>query len=131
MAGSFDLTVVSPPGDGITSLRFHGEDALLASSWDGTVRAWAVDADAGTSVATRVFETSAPVLDACFAEGGTAACSGGLAAAVSRHDLATGETAVIGAHDDAVKCGTLTTQDDCSQESTCKWASASSTCLPS
>ena len=104
MAGSFDLTVVSPPGDGITSLRFHGEDALLASSWDGTVRAWAVDADAGTSVATRVFETSAPVLDACFAEGGTAACSGGLAAAVSRHDLATGETAVIGAHDDAVKC---------------------------
>ena len=33
--------------------------------------------------------------------------------------------------DDAVTCGTLTTQDDCSQESTCKWASASSTCLPS
>ena len=31
----------------------------------------------------------------------------------------------------AVTCGTLTTQDDCSQESTCKWASASSTCLPS
>ena len=27
--------------------------------------------------------------------------------------------------------GTLTTQDDCSQESTCKWSTASSACLPS
>ena len=34
MAGSFDLTVVPPPGDGIPSLRFHGEDALPAYAID-------------------------------------------------------------------------------------------------
>ena len=104
MAGSFDLTVVSPPGDGITSLRFHGEDALLASSWGRHRPRVGGGRGRGDERRDARFRTSAPVLDACFAEGGTAACSGGLAAAVSRHDLATGETAVIGAHDDAVKC---------------------------
>ena len=55
--------------------------------------------------ARRTPQAPGPVLDACFAEAGsTSVVSGGLAKAVTRHDLIAGAEDTVGAHDGAVKC---------------------------
>jgi len=103
---SLGVEVNDPPTDGISSLSFGKySGALLATSWDGTVRVYDVDPESGASSLRHRFDTDVPVLSGCFANADdSAVVSGGLSAAVTYHDLATGKSSVVGTHDDAVRC---------------------------
>ncbi|KAL2649628.1 hypothetical protein R1flu_017756 [Riccia fluitans] len=90
----------SPPGDGISNLRFSNHsDHLLVSSWDNKVRLY----DASSNVLKGSFAQRGPVLDCCFhddASGFTA----GADRTVRRYDFSTGREDILGTHDSPVKC---------------------------
>ncbi|KAL4419466.1 hypothetical protein ABPG77_008268 [Micractinium sp. CCAP 211/92] len=98
--GLLGRELLDPPRDGITSLQFFADTALLlASSWDGTARVY--DVAAGTLQGT--FAHGAPVLDAAFENEGLI-YTGGLGGAVKRYDFFAGQEASLGTHDAPVKC---------------------------
>ena len=102
---SLGIQIDDPPTDGISSISFaKTSDALLVTSWDGTVRVYDVDPDGRSTLRCR-FDTNAPVLDACFCgENDDAVVSCGLSKAVMYHDLDTQVTSVVGTHSDTVRC---------------------------
>lgn len=92
--------LLSPPSDGITSLRFCGDgDLLLASAWDGTVRLY----DPVHNVPRHTSNHGAPVLDATFESEGVI-YSAGLDHKVKRYGIVAGNESVLGQHDAPVKC---------------------------
>ena len=107
MAG-LGIPVTDPPGDGITSLSFaKSRDALLVTSWDGTVTVHDVAGDGSSNMACR-FETTAPVLDACFVgQHELAVVSAGLSKALTYHCITSGISSVVGTHAETVRCVAL------------------------
>lgn len=95
----------SPPEDGVTSVRFGARsDVLAVSSWDCTLRLY----DAARMETGRVVEGDAPLLACCFADADdravvTAAVDG----AVRSVDVATGQSSLLGRHEDGAKCAAL------------------------
>ena len=101
-----ETPLADPPTDGITALRFSPDGAaLLASSWDATLRLYDLKANA---LRMPPLALPCPLLDCDFVGGdGTTAASGGLDGAVRLHDLSASVTSppkVLGSHESAVRC---------------------------
>ncbi|PON43616.1 WD repeat containing protein [Parasponia andersonii] len=90
------LTFGAPIRDAISSIQFAPQsDNLLVSSWDSCLRLY----DVGSSVLRLEAQSEASLLDCCFENEFTAftAASDG---SIRRYDLHTGNSEVIGNHDD-------------------------------
>ena len=63
-----DLTLTSPPEDGISDVKFSSQsDHLAVSSWDKKVRIYEVKDD-GSSQGVAMFEHEGPVLGCCWSK---------------------------------------------------------------
>lgn len=103
---SKDIALSNPPEDGVSDLAFSpaagNTDFLAVSSWDKKVRIYEIAAN-GQSEGRHAYEHGAPVLSCDFAKDGTKVASGGADNQVKVCDLATGQAAQVGAHDQPVR----------------------------
>lgn len=76
---------------------------LAASSWNGSVRCWKVDATRGLSQAISMTERGSPVLDCAWSRDGQSVFCAGVDKFVQQWDLATGNCKVVAGHEGAVK----------------------------
>ncbi|KAI8968399.1 mitotic checkpoint protein BUB3-like protein [Mycotypha africana] len=90
---SSQFELVNPPEDGVSKVIFHPSDPnlLLVSSWDKTLRLYNVE----KNELMKTIDTGAVALDCCFGENNTA-FYGGLDHKLTKVDLETGKTEVIG-----------------------------------
>lgn len=97
-----------PPDDSVSRLRFSppatGDTYLAASSWNGSVRVWKINAAQGNAEAVSLTEHGAPVLDLAWSHTGQAIFCAGADNTVKRWDLASGTSVTVAAHDREVKC---------------------------
>ncbi|PWN51962.1 WD40 repeat-like protein [Violaceomyces palustris] len=99
----------SPPQDPVSALAFnpnHSADKarqLLVSSWDRLVRFYDLTGSTDTNSVRllKTFQHDAPVLDVCWINDGLAA-SGGVDRRVRLLNLETGQSRIIGKHNQAV-----------------------------
>jgi len=98
-AQEFSLT--NPPQDGISNVEFspRGDNFLLTSSWDSTVRLY----DVGRDSMRAIWSHQGPVLDCCFSDN-IHVFSGGLEMMLKMFDLNTRQETVMGDHKKAIKC---------------------------
>ncbi|KAK2712430.1 hypothetical protein QYM36_011200 [Artemia franciscana] len=96
-----EFKIKSPPEDAISNITFapNSQQYLLASSWDKTVRLY--DIVANTEKTKYAHEGA--VLDCCFQDT-TKVWSGGLDRCLKSFDVNTGSEAIIGRHEDAIRC---------------------------
>ncbi|KAL1893268.1 RNA export factor gle2, partial [Ceratocystis pirilliformis] len=105
---SKDVALSNPPEDTISSMSFspaasQASDFLAVSSWDKKVRIYEV-APNGQSEGRHAFEHEGPVLSCDFSKDGTKVASAGADKQIKVCDLATQQTAQIGAHDQPARC---------------------------
>ncbi|CAO3689105.1 unnamed protein product [Umbelopsis vinacea] len=93
--------IANPPVDGISKVQFAPEDSslLLVASWDKSATLYNVD----DNTIKHKFEHQAAVLDCCFSSN-ERGYSGGVDRLVRELELDTGNSRVLGSHDDAIKC---------------------------
>ncbi|ORY34717.1 WD40-repeat-containing domain protein [Naematelia encephala] len=93
---------LQPPADGISAVVFSPDSTrLLVSSWDGSIQLHHLVAPPQPPA---IFPHPAAVLAICFGSSPTIAFSGGLDKRVRQWDFETGQTRVLGKHDDAISC---------------------------
>ncbi|KKA30705.1 hypothetical protein TD95_004190 [Thielaviopsis punctulata] len=103
-----DVALNNPPEDTISGLSFspaasQASDFLAVSSWDKKVRIYEI-ASNGQSEGRHAYEHEGPVLNCHFSRDGTKVASAGADKQVKVCDLASQQTAQIGAHDMPVRC---------------------------
>jgi len=95
-----EFELFAPPTDGISAVHFApGENLLLVSSWDSTVRLY----DVVRNEARIKYNNKASVLDCCFADP-TLAYSGGIDRTLKMYELHHASENVLGEHDKAISC---------------------------
>lgn len=99
--------VPHPPDDTISRLRFSPSTVpntyLLASSWNGSIRCWKVDATQGlaSAISEKVFP--APVLDCTWSTDGQSAFTACADKLARKWDLATNTETVVAGHEDVIR----------------------------
>jgi mRNA export factor len=108
-----DYIVPQPPDDSISSLAFSpgrpqgqppGKNFMIATSWNGCVRAWELDPVTGAVPVAEKATGGAPLLDCAWAQAGDAlftACADGTA---RMWKLADDSFDVVAKHDSAIRC---------------------------
>lgn len=98
-----DKVVQTPAEDSISDLSFSPQaEYLTVASWDKKVRIYEV-LPSGDTQGRALYEHQAPVLSAQWFPDGTKVASGGCDNAVRVYDVASGQAAQIGAHDQPVR----------------------------
>lgn len=98
-----DVDLADPPTDTVLDLAFLPQaNFLAASSWDNKVRLYEINPN-GLSQGKAMYEHQAPVLSTRWTADGSQVVSGGCDNAVRLYDVASGQSAQIGAHDAPVK----------------------------
>lgn len=101
MSARVEQELPQPPTDGITRVKWGKiSDALIASSWDRTVRLY----DGRSAEFKSKFEQKAPILDCSFGMDDNHGFCGGLDRQVVMLDFTTGTNTVVGHHEAPVKC---------------------------
>ncbi|KAK4688756.1 mRNA export factor, partial [Tremellales sp. Uapishka_1] len=101
---SKDIELVSPPPDSISKIAFSPvQDILAVASWDNNVRLYNVNAQ-GQSEPKSMYAHEGPVLDLSWSKSGQQLFSSGCDNAARMHDLTTGQTTQVAAHDAPIKC---------------------------
>ncbi|PKS07698.1 hypothetical protein jhhlp_006306 [Lomentospora prolificans] len=104
---SKDVALSNPPEDSVSDIAFSpaqgNTDFLAVSSWDKKVRIYEI-AGNGQSEGRHVYEHGGPVFNVDFSKDGTKIVSGGADNQVKVCDLASTQTAQVGAHDQPVRC---------------------------
>lgn len=78
-----DVEVVSPPGDGVSSISFSPTaNHMAATSWDESVRVWEVSpaqwGGTGVQTAAKLMQKhSSPILSSCWSSTGSQVFFGG------------------------------------------------------
>lgn len=96
-----EFELADPPTDGIASCKFGpwSDSLLLSASWD--THAYLHDAIENKLKAK--WATDSPLLDCCFAGDPSVAFAASLSGKVMQLELGTGQSKVLGSHEDAVK----------------------------
>lgn len=101
MARKTEIQIQYAPSDVISALKFEptNNQFLIASSWDCSVRLY----DTVNNNMRQKYLHNSPVLDVAFQDS-THTASGGLDNQLKFYDLNTHSEAILGSHDDAIKC---------------------------
>lgn len=100
---SNDRLVPNGPSDTVSHMEFSPTaDLLSVASWDKAVRIYEVNGSTQESQGRALYNHEAPVLDTAWFADGSKVISGGCDNAVRAYDLASGQPAQIGAHDQPV-----------------------------
>ncbi|BCR90297.1 WD40 repeat domain-containing protein [Aspergillus chevalieri] len=106
---SNQFTVVSPPSDAISALKFSPDPEstqFVVSSWDKNVYLYDLrdeNGSVGEGKLLQRFEHRAPVLDVCYGANDNEVYTAGLDWDVRRINLATSEQTVLSSHDAGVR----------------------------
>ncbi|CAG7964925.1 unnamed protein product [Penicillium nalgiovense] len=106
---SHQFTVVSPPTDAISALKFSPDPnsaRIVVSSWDKNVYLYDLrdeNGQVGEGKLLQKFEHRAPVLDVCFGENENEIYTAGLDWDVRKIDLNTSEQTVLSSHEAGVR----------------------------
>lgn len=98
-----DRLLPQGPSDSVSSLAWSPVgDFLAIASWDNSVRVYEVNSATGDGQGRAMYSHEAPVLSVGWWHDGTKLFSGGCDNAVRSYDIASGQTVLVGTHDQPV-----------------------------